>query len=295
MTTDTDQPGVELVVLTASAGGLEALLAVLGDLPTELGAAIVVQQHLGGQSSVLPMILQRSTAHPVRWARDRQTIEPGPVIVCPPDMHMELMRDRTCRLRRMASLAERRFDVLMASVASSYGPRAVAVVLSGSGRDGAVGVRAMKRVGGLVIAQSPGTARYPSMPIAAAEAGADLVLPVHDIGGVLATIADGAPLPPPAEGATAAVQSTHGGTSADAQSDDQGCHPAIQRLEEAGARAEVARLRADELRRRRQDLAAGIGATARTVAVARRRAEESVRRAERAQQAAKRSAAQLGD
>lgn len=291
MTIDTHRPGVELVVLTASAGGLEALLAVLGDLPTEFGAAIVVQQHLGGQSSVLPMILQRSTAHPVRWARDRQTIEPGPVIVCPPDMHMEVMRDRTCRLRRMASLTERRFDVLLASVASSYGPRALAVVLSGSGRDGAVGVRAMKRVGGLVIAQSPGTAHYPSMPIAAAEAGADLVLPVHDIGGVLASIADGAPLPPLAEGATAPAQSTHGGTSAD----DPCWQPATQRLGNPGARAEIARLRADELRRRRQDLAAGIGATARTVAVARRRAEESMRRAEQAQQAAKRSAAQLGD
>ncbi|MFP1153437.1 chemotaxis protein CheB [Mycobacterium sherrisii] len=292
MATDTQRPGVELVVLMASAGGLEALLAVLGDLPTEFGAAIVVQQHLGGQSSVLPMILQRSTAHPVCWARDRQTIEPGPVTVCPPDMHMELVADRTCRLRRMGSLSERRFDVLLVSVAGSYGPRALAVVLSGSGRDGAEGVRAMKRAGAIVIAQSPGTADYPSMPMAAAEAGADLILPVHDIGGVLAAIARGAPIPPAPERASAPTPPAQTGA---APPDDQFREPSTRALDDAAARAEAARLRADELRRRRQDLAAGIGATAQTVAMARRRAEESVRRAQQAQQAARRAVAQLRD
>lgn len=292
MTTDAHRPGVELVVLMASAGGLEALLAVLGDLPAELGAPIVVQQHLGGQSSVLPMILQRSTARPVCWARDRQTIEPGPVIVCPPDMHMELMTDRTCRLRRMGSISERRFDVLLVSVADSYGPRALAVVLSGSGRDGAQGVTAMKRAGAVVIAQSPASATYPSMPIAAAEAGADLILPVHDIGGVLASIADGAPLPSSPEPASTPTQTN---ASTALQSDDALWEPSTQGLDTPGARAETARLRADELRRRRQDLAAGIGATAQSVAMARRRAEEAVRRAQEAQQAAKRAATQLGD
>jgi two-component system chemotaxis response regulator CheB len=112
-------------------------------------------------------------------------------------MHLELTPDGRCRLREMQSLAEQRFDVLLASVARSYGARSGAVVLSGSGRDGAVGTVAMKGAGAIVIAQSPDTARYPSMPIAAARAGADLVLPISEIGRLLADIVAGAPLPKP--------------------------------------------------------------------------------------------------
>src|SRR5262249_22944873 len=161
-------------------------------------------------SSVLPTILRRSTTHPVGWASDGQVVAPSQVVVCPPDMHLELRPGGSCSLHRMVSLAERRFDVLLASVASSYGPRGLAVVLSGSGREGAEGVAAMKRAGGVVIAQSPATAEYPSMPIAAAKAGADLVLPVRDIGGVLAAIVEGAPLPCPSgdTGAEAATGTT---------------------------------------------------------------------------------------
>jgi two-component system chemotaxis response regulator CheB len=197
MTTDTRRPAVELVVLLASAGGLDALSIVLRDLPTEFPAAVVVQQHLGGVSSVLPTILGRQTRHRVGWAQDGQALARGEVVVCPPGMHLELTPDARCRLRKMQSLAEQRFDVLLASVARSYGARSVAVVLSGSGRDGAVGTVAMKGAGAIVIAQSPDTARYPSMPIAAARAGADLVLPISEIGRLLADIVAGAPLPKP--------------------------------------------------------------------------------------------------
>jgi two-component system chemotaxis response regulator CheB len=197
MTTDTRRPAVELVVLLASAGGLDALSIVLRDLPTEFPAAVVVQQHLGGVSSVLATILGRQTRHRVSWAQDGQALARGEVVVCPPGMHLELTPDGRCQLRKMQSLAEQRFDVLLASVARSYGARSVAVVLSGSGRDGAVGTVAMKGAGAIVIAQSPDTARYPSMPIAAARAGADLVLPISEIGRLLADIVAGAPLPKP--------------------------------------------------------------------------------------------------
>ncbi|BBY22085.1 hypothetical protein MSTO_22900 [Mycobacterium stomatepiae] len=209
----------------------------------------------------------------------------------------------------MASLAERRFDVLLASVASSFGPRALAVVLSGSGRDGAEGVAAMKRAGAIVIAQSPETAHYPSMPIAAAKAGADLVLPVHDIGGVLARIVEGAPLPsvsdagetansfgtpPPKTGrkmTPAGGEPTETGEMTDAQHNGRTQLSVDRAIGSAAIRAEAARLRAAELRRRRQDLAAGFGATAETVAIAQRRAEESIRRAQQARQAAMHAAA----
>jgi two-component system, chemotaxis family, protein-glutamate methylesterase/glutaminase len=307
MATAAHRPGVTLVVLLASAGGLDALSIVLHDLPAEFGAAVVVQQHLGGQSSVLPTILRRSTKHLVGWAGDGEVVAPNRVVVCPPDMHMELRPDGSCSLRRMVSMAERRFDVLLASVARSYGPRGLAVVLSGSGRDGAEGVAAMKRAGAVVIAQSPATAEYPSMPIAATKAGADLVVPVRDIGGVLATIVEGAPLPCPSSddgaGDTTGTRSSSNGEATPAEREPMETgertdapydgHSQLSpnlTISTPASRAEAARLRAAELRRRRQDLAAGLGATAQSVAVARRRAEESLRRAQQAQRAAKHSA-----
>jgi two-component system, chemotaxis family, protein-glutamate methylesterase/glutaminase len=329
MTTKAEHPAVELVVLLASAGGLDALSVVLHDLPTEFPAAVVVQQHLGGQSSALPTILGRSTDHQVEWALDGQVAVPGQVIVCPPEMHMELRPDGSWCLHKMQTLEERRFDVLLASVASSYGARAVAVVLSGSGRDGAKGTVAMKRAGAIVIAQSPDTADYASMPIAAAQAGADLVLPVYDIGHVLADIIEGAPLPRPRRkrrSARAADQTSQlsketksivgtprtsvqriGRNATPAGSErmqtgdvfdeqhDSRVQPSLNdTANSAAARAQTARERAAELRRRRQELAAGLGASDETVALARRRAQESLRRAQLAHQAASRAAAEWG-
>src|SRR5262249_27404309 len=125
----------------------------------------------------------------VRWAVDRQPIPPCRVSVCPPDVYMELRPEGTAVMRAMEPMRERRFDVLLTSAAASYGPRALAGVLSGSRRDGAVGTPVMKRAGGTVTARSPQTAEYASMPLAAAEAGADAVLPVSAIGPVLVMIA----------------------------------------------------------------------------------------------------------
>lgn len=270
-------------MLLASAGGLDAFSVVLHELPTDFAAAVVVQQHLGGLSSVLPTILGRQTRHRVSWVQDGQAVAPGQVLVCPPKVHLELTADGRCHLRETGPLAEQRFDVLLASVAQSYGARSVAVILSGSGQDGAAGTVAMKRAGAIVIAQSPDTAQYSSMPLAAARAGADLVLPIHDIGPALAAIVAGGPLPappPPADRTSAVPQRA----PAPGRGDRWG----------AAARAEMARVRAAELRRRSRDLAEGFVATAQSVAIARRRAEESLRRAQFAHQAAQDAAARRG-
>lgn len=272
------------MVLLASAGGLEALSTVLRDLPPDFPAAVLVQQHLGGHDSLLTTILRRQTGRAIGWAQDGLLLRPGEVVVCPPSVLLEITSEGRCRLqdaRRHQALV---FDVLLASIAGSYGPRSVAVVLSGSGSDGAAGTVAMKRAGAVVIAQSPETAQYPSMPIAAARAGADLVLDIAEIAGVLTSIVGGAPLParriPPAETAVdrpAATVTTHG---------------ILDRLpprfatNSAAARGELARMRAAELERRRKELTVGFGATRETVAVARRRAEESRCRAQLAHQAA---------
>jgi two-component system chemotaxis response regulator CheB len=233
-------------------------------------------------------------------------------------MHLELTPDGICRLRQTEALGERRFDVLLESLARSYGARSVAVVLSGSGQDGAVGTVAMKRAGAIVIAQSPDTAQYTSMPIAAARAGADLVLPIYEIGHALADIVAGAPLPKPrareksstvislgtlalcavernGENATAGGgESMETGDLTDAQHDSRAQLSPNNGSNTAGARAEMARLRAAELRRRRQDLSSGIGPTTQTVVMARRRAAGSLRRAQLAHQAAEEAAARWG-
>ncbi len=308
MATDALRPAVELVALLASAGGLDPLSIILRDLPAEFPAAILVQQHLGGHSSVLPAILGARTAHPVDWARGGQRVLPGQVLVCPPGVHMELKPDGLCRLHPIKAPGERRFDVLLASLASSYGPRCLAVVLSGSGRDGAEGTVAMRRAGAVVIAQSPETAQFPSMPIAAARAGADLVLPIAEIGRVLTDVVEGAPLPSPREVPFLVSRETDWAAALlepfeqwPAEETDTGAvntahHDTVtesspnRRVDGATARAEAARLRVAELRRRWQDLASGRGATVQTVAIARRRAEESLRRAQQARQAAKQAA-----
>ena len=293
MATDVHRPAVELVVLLASAGGLDPLSTVLRDLPTEFPAAIVVQQHLGGHTSVLPEILGRQSARWVSWAQDGRAVAPGQVTVCPPGIQLELTPDGCCHLRQMEALGERRFDVLLASVASSYGARSVAVMLSGSGRDGAAGTVAMKRAGAIVIAQSPDTAEYRSMPIAAARAGADLVLPIDEIGRVLADIVEGAPLPKPPSRETDRAAMTLGPLADDTTAARRAGLtqlPPNHAMSSAAARAEIARLRAAELQRRREDLAAGLGVTAQTVATAQLKARESLRRAEQAHQAAEQAA-----
>ncbi|OBK35056.1 hypothetical protein A5659_20620 [Mycobacterium sp. 1165196.3] len=275
---------VELVALLASAGGLEALSTVLRDLPPDFPAAVVVQQHLGGHTSVLPTILGRLTDRPVGWARQGQALTPGQVAVCPPGMLLEVTVDGHFRLHSGVNHGTQGSDVLLTSMASSYGPRSVAVVLSGSGHDGAAGTVAMKDAGAIVIAESPATAQYPSMPLAAARAGADLVLDIDEIGQVLVGIVGGAPLPqqrkspaPQAMDVGAAIATTYGVLD--------GLPPKFG-SNTAAARGELARRRAAELQRRRRELTVGLGATQETVALARRRAQESRSRAQLAHQAA---------
>lgn len=276
-------PGVALVALLASAGGLEALSTVLRDLPPDFPAAVIVQQHLGGHTSVLPTILARLTGRSVGWAREGQALTPGQVAVCPPGMLLELTPDGHCRLHNGPNHGTQGSDVLLASIARSYGPRSVGVVLSGSGHDGAAGTVAMKHAGAVVIAESPATARYPSMPIAAADAGADLVLDIDEIGRVLTAIVGGAPLPEPRKSPARKVANDPGVTTTYGVLDR--LRPKL-RTNSAAARGELARLRAAELQRRRQELMVGLGATPATVAIAVRRATESRSRAQLAHQAA---------
>lgn len=194
----TDVP-FDLIAMVTSAGGLEALTKVLKDLPPDLPAGVLVVQHLGGQGSTLAEILDRRVPLPVKWVTDGARIQPGQVLVCPPRKRLEVLPDGTCAL----SPAERGaldnpLNFFLESMADSYGARALAVVLTGMGKDGAAGARALRQAGGAVLVQSEDTAEQPSMPRATMDAGAaSLVLPLPEIGPVIREVISGGNLPRP--------------------------------------------------------------------------------------------------
>ena len=173
-----------IVALVTSAGGLEALSAVLAPLPAGFPAAVVVGQHLG-ESSVLVDILARRLALPVAWAGEGMRLRPGRVYVGPPHCRFEIRPDLTCAVAPLSGelLRVRPLDLLLESLASATGPQGLAVVLTGTGEDGASGARAVREAGGRVIAQSEDTATFAGMPHAAVALGAaQQVLPLPAIG-----------------------------------------------------------------------------------------------------------------
>jgi two-component system chemotaxis response regulator CheB len=188
---DDERSGVDALALVASAGGMGALTIVLRSLPADTPVAVVVQQHLSSHGSALVRILRQRTDHEIAWAADGAALVAGRVTVCPPGKRMEVQPDGTCALFDYEpGLRMMPHDALLKSMADAYGTRSVGVVLTGMGRDGAAGAAALKAAGGFLIAQSPDTADYDSMPRAAASS-AHLVLPLGEIGPVLADMAYG--------------------------------------------------------------------------------------------------------
>jgi two-component system CheB/CheR fusion protein len=173
-------PSFLILGIGASAGGLEAMEKFLAELPRDGGVACVVVQHLDptGQD-LLPELLQRVTALTVHRAQDRMRVRPGCVYVIPPNKDLTLDRG----LLRLSAPAEARglrlpIDRFLVSLAQEQGPASVGIILSGMGRDGLQGLRAIKAHGGLGLAQAPASALFPSMPQAVIDAGlADLVDP----------------------------------------------------------------------------------------------------------------------
>jgi two-component system chemotaxis response regulator CheB len=156
---------VEVVALVTSAGGLEAVSAVLRGLPDRFSAAVVVFQHLGAQGSQLAEILGRRTRLPVSWAAEGEWLAPGEVKVCPPQARLEIMPDGALHLvRGSPTYRDCPLDGLLESLADGFGPRALATVLTGMGQDGAAGARRLKDAGGTVLVQSADTADHPDMP-----------------------------------------------------------------------------------------------------------------------------------
>lgn len=183
---------LQVLALAASVGGLHALGEVLAALPADFGAAVVIVQHVDpNHRSMMAELLGRRTGMPVCQVDKPSKLRPGAVWVAPPDYHLVIdaagmlslvQTDRIHHLRPAA-------DPLLESLAAAFGARATAVILTGSGVDGAAGVRAIKACGGTVIVQDPGTSEGRGMPQAAINTGcADQVLPLRDIGPTLVTL-----------------------------------------------------------------------------------------------------------
>jgi len=175
---------VPIVGIGASAGGVAALQQFFDAMPPDTGLAFVVILHLAPESeSQLAAVLQPRTAMPVMQVTEQVPVTPNMVYVIPPS-HDLAMDDGMLRLSDPEQPYRRHVavDLFFRTLADSHGSQAFAVVLSGTGADGSVGIRRIKEAGGVAIAQDPAEAEYDGMPRHAITTGVvDVVLPVHEI------------------------------------------------------------------------------------------------------------------
>jgi two-component system chemotaxis response regulator CheB len=174
---------IPIVVIGASAGGLEPLLRIIAAVPVPSAAAFFIVLHIGCRPSILPDLLGGVGRLPANFARDGASIEAGHIYVAPPDCHM-LLETARVRLNRKQPLHYTRpaADPLFVSAAEVHGRRVIGIILSGGGSDGATGLRAIKQHGGTTIVQHPDDAAMPWMPRAAlAAASPDACLRTEEI------------------------------------------------------------------------------------------------------------------
>jgi two-component system chemotaxis response regulator CheB len=185
----------DIVAIAASAGGLMAISKVLSDLPADFPAAILVVQHLDPRHrSLMADIISRRTQLHVKSAEEGDVISPSTVFIAPPDRHLLVNSDGTLSLTQseLVHFVRPSADLLFESVAASYKDRAIAVVLTGTGSDGSMGVQAIKNMGGTVIVQDEKTAEFFGMPGAAIKTGSvDFTLPLDEIAPALISLVKG--------------------------------------------------------------------------------------------------------
>jgi len=179
----------DVVLLAASAGGLAAISAVVGALPADFPVPVVVVQHMDPRhGSLMAEILRRRTSLRVEEATEGAEAEPATVYIAPPDQHLLVGPGGRLSLSHAdpVHFVRPSADVLFESAAASFPGRAIGVVLSGTGSDSSMGVRAVRGTGGAVIAQDPVSAEFAGMPQAAIDTGdVDFVLRLEEIGPTL--------------------------------------------------------------------------------------------------------------
>ena len=157
----------DIIVIGASAGGVQALSELVGELPPHLPAAVFIVLHIPGNvPSLLPTILSREARLPVAHAVDGEKIQQGRVYVAPPNQHLLIHGDQVRLVHGPKENFHRpSIDTLFRSAARWAGPRVIGVVLTGARDDGSGGMRAIKQRGGIAVVQDPSEAPFPSMPL----------------------------------------------------------------------------------------------------------------------------------
>ncbi|HET9389141.1 MAG TPA: chemotaxis protein CheB [Steroidobacteraceae bacterium] len=189
---------IDAVVIGASAGGIEALTVLLPALPADLTASLFVVLHLPRERpSLLVEIFRPRCALPVREPEDKEPIALGTVYFAPPDYHMLLERSGQIALSAddPVHFSRPSIDVLFESAADAYGERLLGVILTGANEDGASGLEAVHRAGGITVVQQPQSAVAPVMAMSALRrVTVDHVLSLERIATLLRTLAGPAPV-----------------------------------------------------------------------------------------------------
>lgn len=185
----------DVVAIAASAGGVVALGRVLGALPGDFGAIILIVQHVDPRHrSLMPQVVGRRSKLPVAHAEDGTSVKRGHAYLAPPDHHLLINRKGVVTLTdtELVNFVRPSADLLFESVAAAFGKRAIAVVLTGSGHDGAMGVTAIKQRGGTVVAQDEASSEFFGMPGAAIRTGVvDFIVPLDEIASRLVALVEG--------------------------------------------------------------------------------------------------------
>jgi two-component system chemotaxis response regulator CheB len=187
-TPDRERPQPRVIAIGGSADGFMGLATILQAFPKEFPAAVVITQHVRrGKKSLLARLLARRCKLEVKEASPTEALRSSVVYLAPPDHHL-VVEDNHLNVTAgpPENFSRPSIDVTFRSVAAKCGSRAIGVVLSGGGRDGAKGLRAIKDAGGTTIVQDPSDARMAAMPLSALEADhVDFILPITQIGPTL--------------------------------------------------------------------------------------------------------------
>jgi two-component system chemotaxis response regulator CheB len=179
---------LRLIVIGASAGGLNAIIQVVSRIDPSLPCSVLVAQHLDPHhESALPALLSLRTTMRVREARGGDLIDSGSVYTSVPGQHLVVKRN-SLALSDAEPIHHQRpsIDLFFNSAAFAFGSRCIAIILSGMLTDGAEGLRTVKKAGGITIAEDPATAEFKGMPKAAVATGCvDYVVPLAEIGPLL--------------------------------------------------------------------------------------------------------------